>query len=72
MVKLEICPFCGGNKVSLLYFNGDERETYCIDTDEDLDSNSIYAYVHCYECDIDFFFDGTPREVMDRWNNRVK
>lgn len=72
-MELEKCPFCGENNASLLYFNVEEQETYCIDTDEELDSKNIVGYVHCDGCDIDFYADITltPREVMEKWNSRV-
>lgn len=49
------------------------QETYCIDTDEELDSREIVGYVHCYGCDIDFYGDTTltQREVMKKWNRSV-
>lgn len=70
--KLKSCPFCKQNEVQLIYLNPETQETCRIDTDEELDSRSIVAYVHCYECDIDFYADSTatPREVMEKWNRR--
>lgn len=71
-MELEKCPFCGGKNARLIYWNYDMQETYCIDTDEELDSKNIVGYVHCYGCDIDFYGDTTltPREVMKKWNRR--
>lgn len=70
--RIRECQFCGGYKVALVYMDCDTQETIEIDTDEELEDNSIYAYIHCYECDIDFCADTMlkPKEVIKKWNCR--
>ena len=70
--KLLNCPFCDSKEVRLLSVNQwDERSCY-IDSEEELDDYGLYAYIHCYGCDIDFSFDAAncPRDVVSLFNKR--
>lgn len=73
MEELKKCPFCGENKAKLVYMNEETQEAICVDTEEELNDSNIYAYVHCYGCDIDFCADTMkkPKDVINAWNNRV-
>lgn len=71
MDKLKKCPFCGEDKVRLVYIN-EESETVCINSDEELEADDIYVFIHCYGCDMDYMphTDGA-KEVIEEWNKRA-
>lgn len=73
-LKLSPCPFCGSEEVNLLYTSEINGEAYCIDNEEELNDTYILAYIHCYNCDIDFMSDAgspTPKDVLKAWNSRA-
>lgn len=71
MEELKKCPFCGSENVSLLRFDGNEE--CVIDDLDELEEKGVYPYIHCYDCDIDFYPDSTatPKEAIEAWNKRV-
>ena len=73
MEELKKCPFCGENMARLVYMNEETQEVIPVDTEEELNDSKIYAYVHCYGCDIDFCTDvmANPKDVIKAWNNRA-
>lgn len=71
-IELKPCPFCGSNDVRLCYMRGGTGEECCIDSEEELENTSIYAYIRCYGCDIEVLpntYD-TPKDVANAWNAR--
>ena len=50
-IKLLPCPFCGG-EARLVYYDSEGTQS-CINYDEELEVS--HAFVHCYNCDTDFF-----------------
>lgn len=69
--RLLPCPFCGGENVQLLRFDGNEE--YVVEDRDELSKKEFYPYVHCYGCDIDFCPDSTVtlKETVQAWNKRV-
>lgn len=70
-MRLKPCPFCGEDKARLVYIN-EEGETVCVDSDEELNSPDIFAFIHCYGCDMDCMpHTDRPKEVIEEWNCRA-
>ena len=66
-VKLKPCPFCGG-KVKLVCYL-DDGTLSNIESEEELESTC--SFVHCYNCNSDFFPNKeTAMEVLKAWNTR--
>ena len=67
--ELKPCPFCGG-KANLVYYEDDSSIAF-VDCEEELESVSP-AFIHCYECDMDYFPDSDiAKDVMRAWNRRI-
>lgn len=72
MIKLKPCPFCGEDKVKLVYID-EKSEMVCVDSDEELEADDICAFVHCYGCDMDYMpCTDKPTEVVKAWNRRAE
>lgn len=68
-IKLKSCPFCGGKNVRLMTNDTEDGTPCCVGYEEELET--IYCYVHCYECDMDFMPNSDiAREVVEAWNRR--
>lgn len=73
-LKLFPCPFCGSTDVNLVYTNDIDGMEHNIDSEEELNDTSIFAYVHCYHCETSFMSEAlnrTPKDVLEAWNSRV-
>lgn len=68
-IELKPCPFCG--KIpTLMYFKEDGR-TACVDGDKEEMESQTPAFIHCFECDMDYFPDtDNPVKVAEGWNRR--
>lgn len=73
-IKLGPCPFCRTKNARLVYDNAITRELCQMETEEELDKNDIYAFIHCDECGIDFLPDGieNTRDLITIWNNATQ
>ena len=72
-IKLKPCPFCG--ELPRLMYCENDGSTSCVDVDgyEDEIKTQIPAFVHCYECDMDYFPNtDSPIKVAEEWNKRKK
>lgn len=69
--ELKPCPFCGG-KSRLMYLLDDAQEVV-IDSEEELDDETISTWVHCENCSSDWFYGESeiPRDTLKAWNRRV-
>ncbi len=72
-INLRPCPFCGSADVNLVCVSGADGEERCIDGEEELNDESVFAFVHCHSCGIDFISDAgrTPKDVFEAWNSRA-
>lgn len=70
-IELEPCPFCGQNKARLVRVNAGELRY--VRYEEELKDESIYSYIHCYHCNVDFSSDDIDGIKMVKiWNRRAK
>ena len=68
-IKLLPCPFCGGEARLMYYDSEGDGTPSCINYDEELEVS--HAFVHCYNCDTDFFHHSdSAKKVLDMWNTR--
>ncbi len=68
--RLLPCPFCGGEAM-LVYYH-EELGLVHVDSEEELEDDSISAFVHCFECSTEVFpYEAEkPKEVIEAWNTR--
>lgn len=69
-IKLLPCPFCGG-EARMLYIH-EELGECCVDSAEELEDETISAFIHCYGCSTEVFPREAekPKDVIEAWNTR--
>lgn len=69
-IKLLPCPFCGG-EARMLYIH-EELGECCVDSTEELEDETISAFIHCYSCSTEVFPREAekPKDVIEAWNTR--
>lgn len=71
-MELKRCPFCG-KAVRLMWWD-DEHQNEKAWEPCDEDDGVVFPYIHCAECDCDFFIhtpQGVAKSVADVWNRRA-
>lgn len=55
----------------LVYQDQESGKIKFIDSEEELENKDLYAYIHCYGCDIDILpnVSDKPQDIMRAWNN---
>lgn len=71
MNELKPCPFCGGENVSLVYWDEAEQNTKAWERCDD-DSGATFPMVECRDCESTVIFAGLGygKEVIRAYNKR--
>lgn len=72
MTELKPCPFCGGENLSLVFFDGEEQNTKVWEKDDDA-YGATFPMVECRDCESSVIFSGRGygKEVIREWNRRA-
>ncbi len=71
MLEMKNCPFCGGENISLKYYDCDEHNEKVWESCDD-DEGAVFPYVECRDCEntVSFSGLGTGKEIIAAWNER--
>lgn len=69
--ELKPCPFCGGENVSLVYWDEQEQNTKVWEDCDD-DNGATFPMVECRDCESSVIFSGLGygKEVIRAYNKR--